>query len=139
MKTKKGYKTNLLLIVVAVLTLASAILITVLHGANFHLPNRTWIAIHATLGLAMGALVFSHLKFNWSNILLWFARFKMCRNKVTKALFILSFFAFVSGIVAIFTFFTGGHGPVGGIHGKIGLVFLLICIGHFIKRIKWYR
>jgi len=136
---KKLYLVNVLLAVIAILVFATSVLVEDLHGeAWMGMANHFWVATHAVSGILMAILVFAHLRLNWAKISAWLTRFKKSPNKVTKALFILSIISFVSGFAAIFTFFTSGHGPVGGIHGKIALVFLIISIGHFIKRIKWY-
>lgn len=136
---KKLYVVNVLLAVIAILVFASSLLIEILHGADWlGMANHFWVALHAMFGILMAVLVFAHLRLNWARVSAWLTRFKKSPNKVTKALVILSIVAFVSGFAAIFTFFTSGHGPVGGIHGKLALVFLIIGIGHFIKRIKWY-
>jgi len=136
---KKLYVVNVLLAVIAILVFASSLLIEILHGADWlGMANHFWVALHAMFGILMAFLVFAHLRLNWARVSAWLTRFKKSPNKVTKALVILSIVAFVSGFVAIFTFFTSGHGPIGGIHGKLALVFLIIGIGHFIKRFKWY-
>lgn len=138
--SRKLYIINILLIVSSVFVLASSLFIEILHGNDFlNMPNLFWVALHAITGLVMGILVLVHLRLNWNTITNWITRFKKSPNKVTKTLFVLSILMFVSGILATFTFFTNGHGPIGGIHGKISLIFLFICIGHFIKRIKWYK
>jgi len=136
---KKLYMVNVLLAVVAFLVLASSILVEAIHGESFlDMPNVFWVALHAVTGLVMAVLVFMHLHLNWNKVSAWLTRFKKCPNKATKALFVLSIVSFLSGFAAIFTFFTSGHGPIGGIHGKLALVFLIVGFGHLIKRIKWY-
>lgn len=36
-------------------------------------------------------------------------------------------------------YFSHGHTPVGGIHGKLGFVALALMFGHTCKRLKWYQ
>ncbi|MCQ2090779.1 MAG: hypothetical protein MJY93_11120 [Fibrobacter sp.] len=136
---KKLFIVNVLLIVFSLMVLASIILMMVHRGGDFlDMPNKFWISTHAKVGLVLGLLVFAHLRLNWNKITVWFTRFKKTPNKMTKALVILSFLAFVSGIVAIPVYIAGGHGPVGDLHGKVALVFLIISITHLFKRIRWY-
>ena len=136
---KKLFIVNVLLIVFSLMVLASTIQMIVHRGGDFlEMPYKFWVSTHAKVGLVLGLLVFAHLRLNWNKITVWFTRFKKTPNKMTKALVILSFLAFVSGIVAIPVYIAGGHGPVGDLHGKVALVFLIISITHLFKRIRWY-
>ena len=137
---KHLFPVNILLAIIAIIVLATAIILETSHGMpTFGLSIYFWLWVHIACSVLMGVLVFIHLRLNWNRVSSWIERFRKSHSKVNKALFILSFLTFSSGLVATITIFTIGHGPVGSIHGKIGFVFLLICIGHFIKRIKWYK
>ncbi len=62
------------------------------------------------------------------------------KSRVTRWLAILAFLTFISAFIAL-VHWVGEymHSPIGGIHGKIGLVFLVLAIGHTVKRIRFFK
>ncbi len=62
------------------------------------------------------------------------------KSRVTRWLAILAFLTFISAFIAL-VHWAGAymHSPIGGIHGKIGLVFLVLAIGHTVKRIRFFK
>ena len=59
--------------------------------------------------------------------------------KATKWLSWLSFITFISGIIVAVIFIIGAeHNPLGGIHGKFGLIVIAISVFHIHKRFGWF-
>lgn len=78
-----------------------------------------------------------YLHFGWKA---WFQKLRKQVSPVTRSLAIFTLLTIISAVVAFIHWvdsFT--HSALGGIHGKIGLAFLIPTIGHTIKRIGFYR
>ncbi len=122
------------LLAMTVVMLGSAVQLEVTSGQDI-----CWVWGHVVLGIAFMMLVCWHLQlhFNWGN---WFVRLKKQKSHVTKWLAVLAVLTLVSAIVA-----TGhwigeyAHSSIGGVHGKIGFVFIALAIGHTVKRIKFFK
>ena len=131
---------NITLLLVALPMLVSSIQMEVCGGkplTNFGFAE--YMAIHAILGSVMIVLLITHLylHFGWQN---WLQKIKKLKSKPTKLLCALFLLMFVSGVASLLhNFASMEHSVVGAIHGKIGLVFLAICIGHIIKRWWWIK
>lgn len=122
---------------VAVLTLASSIQMEVCGGEGlwgFSFPSLMYL--HCILGALMFVLVIEHiyLHFGKSNYLAKAKNLKM----QTKWLCIVFMILFASSVVVfVRIILLPVHSTIGAVHGKIGLLFLLFCIGHTVKRWKW--
>ncbi|MGM9736088.1 MAG: hypothetical protein ACI3ZS_00725 [Candidatus Cryptobacteroides sp.] len=44
----------------------------------------------------------------------------------------------ISGVAAIPQWLIHGHSTLGGVHGKTGFLFILICIFNIIRHRKWF-
>ncbi|MGM9746542.1 MAG: hypothetical protein ACI30H_06265 [Paludibacteraceae bacterium] len=133
------YKINVLLLVMLVPALVSSLLQEFLRGANLQcLTNNTLTIIHLAICLPMLLFVCVHLWANCGNVTQWFSKIRRQRWQ-TQLLFGFSVLTFVSGIAATVVYFSHGHTPVGGIHGKLGFVALALMIWHTYRRLKWYK
>lgn len=139
MKKRCLYKINVLLLVMLVPALFSSILQEFLQGADMRYVTNNMLTItHLIVCVPMLLFVGVHLWANCGNITQWFA--KIHRQKAqTQWLFGLSVLTFVSGLVATVVYFSNGHMPIGGIHGKIGFAALALMIWHTYRRLKWYK
>lgn len=139
MKKRYLYKINVLLLVMLVPALVSSLLQEFLGGANLHcLTNSTLTIIHLAICLPMLLFVCVHLWANCGKITQWFAKIRRQKAQ-TQWLFWLSVLTFVSGVAAMVVYFSHGHTPIGGIHGKLGFVALALMLWHTYRRLKWYK
>lgn len=101
--------------------------------------NIIWILIHMIIGSLFFAYIVWHLylHFGWKS---WVQRLRKQKSPVTRWLAIFALLTIISTFVTLFHWIgTYTHSPIGGIHGKIGFVFLIIAIGHTVKRIKFFK
>ena len=131
---------NIALLLTALPMFVSSIQMEVCGGKPLaNLDFAHYMAIHAILGSVMIALLITHLfmHFGWQS---WLQKIKKLKSKPTKLLCALFLLMLVSGIVSLLhNVALMGHSIIGAIHGKIGFVFLAICIGHIIKRWWWFK
>ena len=67
-------------------------------------------------------------------------RFAKNRNKVTRVLWWVFLLTAVSGIAATIQWIVeGGHSPIGGVHGKIGFLMVIIAVIHAVRQRKKTR
>ena len=130
---------NWSLLVLAILMLASGIQMEVTAGADFlGIEFPAYMVFHVVVAILMTFAVFWHiwLHFSWKE---WMKRFAALKKWDTKFLAIISALVLVTGIVALLLLILNGmqHNGVGGLHGKIGFIFLAVGLYHFIKR-KWF-
>ena len=141
MKEKFLYRFNIALIVVGVLTAMSSILLECIAGKDFmNITFRVWVWLHIIICLSCLSMVIYHLYIHWGNLSNWFRKVRNLNSGATKWLSWLSLITFLSGIIVAVIFITGAeHNPLGGIHGKVGLVVILISIFHTKKRFRWFK
>jgi len=139
-KIKKMKIANTALVVLLPLMLFSSVLMEVLKGGPFAGIPFVWIAIaHVVTGIVMAACVLWHLYLHFG-VKGWLKKFGMVKSRPTKINAVIATITLISGIIAMAHFFPElQHGPVGGIHGKIGLLFIIFAIGHTAKRWKWFK
>lgn len=123
-----------LLLVTATLMLASSIQLEVT-GSRIIL----WVWLHIVIGYCFFANIIWHLylHFRWKS---WIQKLSKQKSPVTRWLAIFALLTIISAIVAFFHWvgpYT--HSSLGGLHGKIGFVFLLLAIVHTVKRIKFFH
>lgn len=97
-----------------------------------------YIRVHIALGTCLTLLTGWHLylhfaKHNWTKKILGL------KKKTTKWLALLCTVSILSGGATTFHWTaTYAHSPLGGVHGKIGFLFLMLAIGHAAKRRRYY-
>lgn len=95
--------------------------------------------IHMGIGIFFFMFVAYHffLHFGKSN---WFSKFHKLKTQFTRVLWWVSLIALITGVVAaIHWISTTGHSPIGGVHGKIGFLMIILAVCHIYKRIKFFR
>lgn len=98
--------------------------------------EAAWVWLHSAIGLLFFSGIAWHLylHFKWKQ---WIKRLSSQKSPVTRWLAIIGALTLLSGCWAFAHWATSHlHSPIGGIHGKIGFLFLLLVIGHTAKRFK---
>lgn len=119
------------LIAATIVTLASSIQLEVT-GSRL-IP---WVWIHIFIATVFIILIAWHLylHFQWRN---WVKMILKQKSPVTRWLGLFYILTIITALIAIIEWFcTYSHSTIGGIHGKIGFIFVAIVIGHTIKRLK---
>ncbi len=122
----------LLILTIAILT--SGIQLEATHSCGL-----TSVWIHIITGLLFACLVTYHiyLHFGYSN---WFSKIHNQKNQLTRILWWVSLITLIIGIIAsVHWLITFNHAPIGGVHGKLGFLMVLLSMGHIIKRIKFFK
>lgn len=89
--------------------------------------------VHIALGIILIVLSLRHiyLHYRTGN---WFSRFAKNRNTVTRILWWIFLLTSVSGILATIIWIADNtHSHLGGIHGKIGFLMVILAIIHLIS------
>ena len=77
---------------------------------------------------------------HWGGIKNWIGEISKLKLKMTKSITWLFFIVFISGIPSIIlTTINNGHSVFGKLHGKFGLILIVLMLIHVIKRRKWYK
>ena len=103
-----------------------------------HSSGLTSVWIHIITGLLFACLVTYHiyLHFGYSN---WFSKIHNQKNQLTRILWWVSLITLLTGIIAsVHWLATFRHAPIGGVHGKLGFLMILLSSGHIMKRIKFF-
>ncbi len=130
---------NLWLLGVAVLTLASSLQMEICGGEGVgSLSFLLMMCLHCFVGSMMLILIILHLylHFGTQN---WFSKIKCLKSVPTKCLCVVFSAMIVLSIMALLHVLPQMvHTTVGAVHGKVGFLFLLLCIGHCLKRRKFF-
>lgn len=121
------------------LILTIAILISGIQLEATGSSGLTSVWIHIVIGLLFMVMATYHifLHFGYSN---WFAKIHKQKSQVTRILWWVSLITLITGIIATVHWMTVFyHAPIGGVHGKLGLLMLLLSTGHIIKRIGFFK
>lgn len=131
---------NISLLAITPAVLATSIILEASHGAALlGLKSNVWVIIHLVAVFAMTGLVCWHLRMNWGKISGWAKKITGKASGASKTLTILIALNVLTGIFAIPQWLIHGHSPIGGVHGKIGFLFILVCLIHTIRHRKWFR
>ena len=130
---------NIALLISLVPLVVSAVLLECLGGADLSkVPNRGIVHIHLAFALITTALVFWHLQLHFGNSH-WSKKIKNLKSHVTKWLVRIALISLASGLIALVLWIVQPvHNTIGGVHGKICLIFLVVAAGHALKRRKFY-
>lgn len=125
---------NYTLLFLTLAALASGIQLEATHSQGI---CPVWLHIAVCLAFIATVVWHLYLHFKWNA---WIKRLRSQKSHVTKW---LAIFGIMTFITAIITFIHWGttyeHSPIGGVHGKLGFVFIALSIGHTIKRIKFFK
>lgn len=94
------------------------------------------VVIHMIVSLSFMCLIVRHvyLHFKWNAWIKKFSKLKL----PTRILWWLYVLTFASGLLAsIHWIINLNHSPLGGVHGKIGLLMILFALGHTEKRFRF--
>lgn len=133
-KAKKLKICDWLLLVATVVMLASSIQLEATGSRAV-----VWVCLHIIVGCLFFANIIWHLylHFGWK---LWLQRLRKQKSPVTRLLAVFGLLTLISAIVASAHWIgSWTHSSLGGVHGKIGFVFVAIAIGHTAKRIKFFK
>lgn len=141
MRKKSLYQFNIALIVIAMLTAISSILLEGLQGEAFLGINfRRWVWIHIIVCFLSVMVVAYHLYLHWNGMSQWLRCARQINAISTKWLMGMWSITFLSGIMATILFWNGiGHNTIGGIHGKFGLIAIGLTIFHLYRRFRWFN
>ena len=98
-----------------------------------------WVWLHIIIGYLFFANIIWHLylHFGWKS---WLQKFRKRKTPATRWLAIFALLTIISALVAFFHWVGSYiHSPIGGLHGKIGFIFIAIAIGHTVKRINFFK
>ncbi|NCC99609.1 MAG: hypothetical protein EOL95_07915 [Bacteroidia bacterium] len=133
------YKINASLLVMLIFALVSSIIQEYLGGNDFdNISNSVFVISHLIVCLPMFAFIGLHLFINLGKLSKWLKTLKKGKTQ-NKWLFLLSFLTLLTGIITTIEYFSVGHTGIGGIHGKIGFLFIILMIYHTMKRLWWYK
>lgn len=138
-KIKKLRWCDSLLMLLSILVLLSSIQMEACGGEGlWGFSFSTWMYLHCILGALMFVLVIEHLylHFGKSN---WIAKVKGLKRQTKWLCVIFAILFAISVVVFVRIIILTAHSPIGAVHGKIGFLFLLFCIGHTAKRWKWVK
>ena len=97
------------------------------------------IWIHIAVGMLFFFFIGYHIFLHFGNSN-WFSRFHKLKSQFTRVLWWEALITFLSGIIAcIHWIITFNHSPIGGIHGKLGFLMIILCACHIWKRIKFFN
>ena len=98
-----------------------------------------WVSIHIIIGSLFFANIVWHLYLHFGRKS-WVQRLRKQKSPVTRWLAILAFLTLVSALFAVLHWIGSYvHSPIGAVHGKIGFIFLILAIGHTIKRLRFFK
>ncbi len=98
-----------------------------------------FVCLHIIIGCCFFADIVwhLHLHFGWKS---WIKKFSKQKSSITRWLVIFALLTIISAVVAAFHWFNSyTHSSVGGVHGKIGFIFLALAIVHTVIRIKFFK
>lgn len=133
-KAKKLKICDWLLLVATVVMLASSIQLEATGSRAV-----IWVWLHIIIGCLFFAGIIWHLylHFGWKS---WLRKFRKQKSPATRWLAIFALLTIISAFVAFFHWVGSYiHSTIGGLHGKIGFIFIAIAIGHTVKRIKFFK
>ena len=127
-KLKLGY-CDWALIIIGIVTLFTGIWLEITGGSPAWM---VWLHIVVASLFIAGCVYHIYLHFGWNG---WLKKFKGPKMKVNR---ILALFGVLTALTAVWAtvdwLINFQHTTIGGVHGKLGYVFVAICIGHLIKR-----
>ena len=118
---------------------AVAILISGIQLEIIHSSGDLSVWLHIIIGLLFMALVGVHiyLHFGRSN---WFARFSNLKSQATRILWWLTIITLITGLAtAVRWILTNTHTLLGGVHGKLGFLMIILSIFHVVKRLNFFK
>lgn len=119
--------------------LAVFILLSSLHLEATACRSTLWVWLHVAVGSLFFAFVLWHLRlhFPWGR---WGSRLLLGPKRAVRWLTLFGLLALLSAMAAtLFRLVQDCHSVVGGIHGKLGFVFLVLAVAHALVHHGYYR
>lgn len=144
---KRRYRclTNVSLLVFGFIMTFSGLYIQVcyhMRGDSFSLGFSQWTIIHKWSALLFTLISITHivLHLKWYKIVIEKQLFRKNRATLVLTIFmiIVSLTGFLPWIMSLFPIHLALRRTLIEIHDKIGVIFMVILIGHIIKRGNWY-
>ena len=125
---------NWTLLFLMIVTLASSIQLEATDSRS-----TTFVWLHAIIASVFIGFVVYHIKlhFGWNR---WFFKFSKLKSLDTRILWWITLITIISAIIAFVHWITAStHSPIGGVHGKIGFLMILVAIIHTIRRAAFFK
>ena len=140
-KKRKLKICNLALLIAALPVIITSIALYTGIGLRYNLCGITRpgaVAAHCFFAVIMLALVAYHLFLHFGNTNWWLKAAKL-KSHVTTMLFRIAVINLICALAAFISYwFILGHNTICDVHAFIGFIFILIAIGHTLKRRKWF-
>ena len=123
----------------SLLVVSAAILISGIQLEAIHSSDNLSVWLHIVIGLLFMALVAIHiyLHFGKSN---WFTKFSKLKSRATRILWWMTIITLLTGITTTIRWIISyTHTPLGGIHGKLGFLMIILSIFHIAKRFNFFK
>ncbi len=139
MKKKQIIALNKGLIICGLILIISSVILEFMGGKDLaYLAFNRSVGIHLIIVSVFTLLIGLHILIHQKDKPIY-QKFAF-RNKPTKVLMIVLLLTAVSGIPSTILFIAGHtHHIIGGIHGKFGLIFIILSLLHIKKRFRWFR
>lgn len=139
MKRKYFLICNRSLLLFMPVAVASGILLECLHGRSLcQVDNAVFTWLHSIVSLIMSMLVVWHICLNWGRVSMWACRFQRHHSNGFRCMAVFFLLAVFTGVWSVPVWMLHGHGGIGGLHGKVGIVCAFPISGHVWKYRKWY-
>jgi amino acid transporter len=134
MKSHNLYVIDIILCLMLIIVFVNSLSQEILGGRPLgEVSNLALVIFHLVVCFSLMGLSFVHIKAHYGKLSNWKNALSKGRNH-TKWVLAFAVLAIVTGVVSTVTYFSHGHTPLGGVHGKIALVSLLLMTGHLVKR-----
>ena len=134
---KKIFVIDWILVFVFVLSAFSGIGLHIAGHGNNHEVWHNWAVFHALTSFLFFVAAIFHITTHWG----WYKgiikKWAWQKSKITVVLSVVFFLASVTGIILLGV--DGANSYIGLLHYKIGIITIVLCIGHLTKRIPLLR
>ena len=126
-----------MLLPAGVLALLSSIQMEACGGTGlWGIPFPTWMYLHCILGLLMILLAVEHLYLHFGKKR-WLMKLRRLGGLSRWLCMVLALLAALSVIALGHTVVSMNHSPIGAVHGKVGFLFLALCLWHTVRHWGW--
>ena len=134
---KKILVIDWILIIAFVLSACSGIELHIAGHGNSHEVWHNWAVFHVLTSFLFFVAAIFHITTHWG----WYKGIIKNglgkKSKITVVLSVVFFLVSVTGIILLGV--DGANSYIGLLHYKIGIVTIVLCIGHLLKRISLLR
>ena len=134
---KRVFVIDWILIPLFLLTAYTGIKLHIVGHGNNHELWHNWAVFHVLTSFLFFLAAIFHITTHWG----WYKGIIKNglgkKNKITVVLSVVFFLVSVTGIILLGV--DGANSYIGLLHYKIGIVTIVLCIGHLLKRISLLR